>query len=418
MCDATRVALVVGTLFLGVPPLLARPKHIEKFKLTASDAELGARFGSSVDISGNTAVIAARKDDHAGKEAGAAYLFDISTGKELFKLTASDAAELDAFGWSVAISDNTAIIGAPGNDDDGRLSGSAYLFDITTGNELFKLTASDASELDHFGVSVDISGTVALVGARYGVGAEGGTGFDKPGSAYLFDVNTGDELLKVTASDAEIGDQFGLSVAISGSNAIVGAVGNDDACVRHDRCNSGSAYLFDVTTGNELLKLTTSDAAKGDAFGNSVGVNGNMIIVGAIGDEYASGSAYVFDATTGKEVFKMRASDGVSSDAFAGSVDIAGDVAIIGAFNNDMTGSAYLFDVSTGEELFKLTASDIIDRDHFGTSVAIQGDIAIIGAFGVEATSSGAAYVFVIPLPATTSLLSGLCVLALMRRNR
>jgi len=174
------------------------------------------------------------------------------------KLTASDAAASDVFGRSVAISGNTALVGASGDDDDDddTNSGSAYLFDITTGNQLFKLTASDAAALDFFGSSVAISGNTALVGA-FG-DDDGGS---RSGSAYLFDITTGNQLFKLTASDAAAFDLFGKSVAISGNTALVGANGDDAGP------GSGSAYLFDITTGNQLAKLTASDAAALDFFG-------------------------------------------------------------------------------------------------------------------------------------------------------
>ncbi len=143
---------------------------------------------------------------------------------------ASDATAADDFGYSVAISGNTAIVGAHGNDDVGLESGSAYLFDITTGNQLAKLTASDAAARDWFGRSVAISDNTAIVGA-YGDGG---------GSAYLFDITTGNQLAKLTASDAATDDLFGYSVAISGNTAIVGACFDDDAGDW-----SGSAYLFE-----------------------------------------------------------------------------------------------------------------------------------------------------------------------------
>ncbi|NQU24571.1 MAG: FG-GAP repeat protein, partial [Candidatus Nealsonbacteria bacterium] len=175
---------------------------------------------------------------------------------ERHKLTASDATAREVFGHSVAISGDTAIVGAPTALDPFGIvdaGGSAYLFDVTTGNEVYKLTASDAESDDYFGSSVAISGNIAIVGAY--ADDDGGT---DSGSAYLFDVATGDELYKLTASDARSGDRFGLSVAISGDKAIVGtsASGTD-----------GAAYLFDVATGNELDKLTASDAESGAYFG-------------------------------------------------------------------------------------------------------------------------------------------------------
>ncbi len=210
-------------------------------------------------------------------------------GDQLHKLTASDAAMEDYFGNSVAISSNTAIVGARGNDDAGFSSGSAYLFNATTGNQLTKLTASDAAEFDYFGRSVAISGNTALVGASWDDDAG-----DASGSAYLFNATTASQLFKLTASDAAAYDYFGHSVAISGNTAIVGAYGDDDA-----GSGSGSAYLFNATTGSQLAKLTASDAAASDRFGQSVAISGNTAIVGALYNDDGgpeSGSAYLFEA--------------------------------------------------------------------------------------------------------------------------
>ena len=162
-----------------------------------------------------------------------AALFDVET-----KLTADDAVAGDYFG-SVAISDNTALFGASGDDDGGSNSGSAYLFDVITGSQLAKFTSDDIAADDSFGGSVAISGNTALLGAR---GDDDGG--NHSGSAYLFNVITGNQLAKLTADDAAERDFFGGSVAISGNTAIVGASGDDDG-----GSNSGSAYLFDVTTG-------------------------------------------------------------------------------------------------------------------------------------------------------------------------
>jgi esterase/lipase superfamily enzyme len=99
-------------------------------KLTAADAAASDEFGRSVAISGNTAIVGAYRDDDAGTDSGSAYLFDVATGAQLAKLTDADAAGVDFFGASVAISDNTAIVGARFDDDVGSDSGSAYLFTV------------------------------------------------------------------------------------------------------------------------------------------------------------------------------------------------------------------------------------------------------------------------------------------------
>ena len=160
----TIIPVVCSLILVIAPPAWARIFDSET-KLTSSDAAADDQFGHRVGISGGTAIVGARYDDDAGEDSGSAYLFDVTTGNQLFKLTASDAAADDRFGQSVGISGGMAIVGAIGNDDAGSESGSAYLFDVTTGKQLFKLTASDAAAGDQFGYSVAISGTIAVVGA-------------------------------------------------------------------------------------------------------------------------------------------------------------------------------------------------------------------------------------------------------------
>jgi len=315
------------------------------FKLIASDTAAGDQFGNVVDISGNTAIVGALHDD----QTGSAYLFDVTTGTQLFKLTASDAASSDIFGCDVAISGNTAIVGAVGNDDAGSYSGSAYLFDVSNPVEICKLTASDAATGDGFGITVGISDNIAIVGAYSDDDA--GT---SSGSAYLFDITTGVQLAKLTASDAAAEDQFGYGVGISGNIAIVGAYYDDNEA----GINSGSVYLFDVSNPSnpvEITKLTASDAAAGDMFGyRRVEISGNTVIVGAFGNDDAgdqSGSVYLFDVrdpSNPVEITKFTASDAAAGDGFGIAVGISGNTAIVGAYYDDdngtNSGSAYIFE--------------------------------------------------------------------------
>ncbi|MCH7849523.1 MAG: FG-GAP repeat protein, partial [Planctomycetes bacterium] len=269
-----------------------------------------------------------------------AYLFDTTTGRQIDKLLAEDGAAFDYFGFSVAISDITAIVGAIYDDDNGILSGSAYLFDTTTGRQLFKLLPEDGAAFDRFGISVGISGATAIVGA-YGADPNGAPSR----SAYLFDTATGRQIAKLLPNDDAGAGSFGRSVAISGATAIVGAI-------------SGSAYLFDTTTGEQIDRLLPNDGAAGDHFGTSVGLSGTTAIVGAPRhDDYGpwSGSAYLFDTTTGRQVAKLLRNDGAAKDSFGWSVAISGapgkETAIVGAYEDDdngtNSGSAYLFDASS-----------------------------------------------------------------------
>ncbi|MCX5634647.1 MAG: FG-GAP repeat protein, partial [Planctomycetota bacterium] len=322
------------------------------------------------------------------------------------KLTASDGAAGDNFGISVSINGDYAIVGAHNDDDKGNASGSAYIFspddvNCSDRDQTAKLTASDGAAYDQFGYSVSVSGDYAIVGA-FGDDDKGG----ESGSAYIFKRNGTNwvQQAKLTASDGTGGDYFGISVSINGDYAIVGAYGDDDK-----GSSSGLAYIFkrDGTTWSLQAKLTSSDDPNYDHFGSSVSISGDLAIVGADGDTangYDSGSAYIFkrNGTNWVQQAKLTASDSTGGAYFGNSVSISSDYAIVGAYLDDdkgnSSGSAYIFkrDGSTWSEEAKLTASDGVAGDRFGQSVSISGDYAIIGACldDDKGSDSGSIYMF------------------------
>ena len=323
---------------------------VETAKLTASDGEDGDGFGQAVAIDGAYAVIGADTDDLTGTREGSAYAFKRSgdTWVEVGKLTASDGEDGDLFGGSVAIDGAYAVIGADLDDLTGTREGSAYVFQRSGDSwvEVDKLTASDAADDDNFGWSVAIDGDFAVIGARFDDLAGMGEG-----SAYVFQ-RSGDswvEVDKLTASDGEDEDGFGGSVAIDGDYAIIGANRGDLTGF-----DEGSAYAFKRSGDSwvEVDKLTASDAADGDFFGSSVAIDGDYAIIGADLDDLAgmrAGSAYVFQRSGDSwvETDKLTASDAADGDRFGFSVAIDGAYAIIGADRDDLTGfsegSAYVF---------------------------------------------------------------------------
>ena len=362
-------------------------------KLLAGDGAANDYFGGSVAISGNYAIVGARYDDDKGSGSGSAYIFDVTTGTELHKLVPEDGAANDHFGYSVAISGNYAIVGAYKDDDKGTGSGSAYIFNVQTGAQLHKLVPEYGAASDYFGWSVAMSGNYAIVGAKYD-----DDGSTDSGSAYIFNVQTGVELRKLVAIDAGTSDYFGYSVAIDGNYAIVGANSDDD-----NGTDSGSAYIFNVQTGTQLHKLVASDGAVNDYFGHSVAISGNYAIVGGHYNDdngSASGSAYIFNVQTGAQLQKLVPSDGVVNGYFGYSVTMSGNYAIVGTYgdtdNGTNSGSAYIFNVQTGALLHKHVPAYGAAGDSFGYSVAMSGNYAIVGAMMDDAkgTDSGSAYIF------------------------
>jgi cysteine-rich repeat protein len=295
-------------------PIVVDP-FVQQAKLTASDGAIFDNFGWSVAVSGDTVVVGAKGADiGANANRGAAYVFVkpgsgwTTTATFTAKLTASDGAEDDEFGFSVAVSGDTVVVGALFADVGGKTDrGAAYVFVkpiggwTTTSTFTAKLTASDGAAGDQFGFSVAVSGDTVVVGAPFGDGPNTDQGatyvFVKPGGGWSNMTDTA----KLTASDGVTGDLFGFSVAISGDTVVVGApladIGaNDD--------NRGAAYVFVkpgsgwTTTATFTAKLTASDGAAFDEFGSSVAVSGDTVVVGAafadIGANEDQGVAYVF----------------------------------------------------------------------------------------------------------------------------
>jgi hypothetical protein len=375
--------LICGLYLLG-SPVFAGTLVVNEAKLTASDAASNDNFGDSVAVSGDTAVVGASQNSDAGLGSGSAYVFVRAangTWSEQQKLSASDAAASARFGRSVAIDGDTIVVGASGG------TGGAYVFvrSGTTWTEQQKLTV-DSPE------SVAIDGDTAVVGS-----GESAFVFVRSGTTW-----TEEQIL--TASDAAGGENFGESVSVSGDTVVVGAHFDDDAGLL-----SGSAYVFvrSGTTWTEEQKLTASDAAAVEMFGGSVSVSGVTAVVGALKNTDGtsrSGSAYVFERseTTWTQQKQLKASDSFKDDFFGDSVAIDGDTVVVGARNNGdaglLSGSAYLYvrSGSSWSQLKKITASDAAERDTFGSSVAISGNTVVAGARGNDdaGSNSGSAYVF------------------------
>ncbi|MBD3360423.1 hypothetical protein GF366_01320 [Candidatus Peregrinibacteria bacterium] len=212
---------------------------------------------------------------------------------------------------------------------------------------------------------------------------------------------------KIYAGDPDDHDAFGTSVSISGDYAVGGAPSNDGSGI-----DEGAAYVFSRSgsSWSQVAKLTASDAANYDEFGESVDIDGDFIVVGARNNDSSQGKAYVFKKpvsgwTDMTETAILTASDKLNDDNFGTAVGISGDYVVIGASGNDdagsASGSAYIFKKPVGgwsdmTETKKITAGDAEGGDIFGVSAGIDGDYIIVGA-GFEdegGSNAGAAYIF------------------------
>jgi hypothetical protein len=366
---------------------------------TASDGAIGDQFGFCASISGNYAVIGAPFDNvGANVNQGSAYVFfrNGSVWSQQAKLVASDGAGNDLFGYSVSISGSYVIVGAYQDNTPTVDAGSAYVFlrTGTTWAEQAKLTASNAAMDDHFGFSVSINGSYAVVGAKDDdIGAD----VDE-GSAYFFHrigtVWTEED--NVIAPFGAAGDFFGFSVAISGDFALVGA-NEDDVGTS---LNQGSVHVYSRNGTNwEYHAALNYPFSTDDAhFGEAVALDGNYAVIGTpFATSYAGSAAYIFirSGTVWSQQAILVANPIVFSapvNLFGISVAIDGDYVLIGATEvdigaNNHQGAAYLFKRDGADWLFvrKIEDSGGGPEHLMGRSAAVSGLNCVIGASGADA---------------------------------
>lgn len=347
---------------------------VQEQKLLASDGGPTDMFGVAVDIAGDTAIIGAQKDDDQGNNAGAAYVFrfDGSSWVEVQKLVPHDGSAWDAFGSTVAISDDFIMVGAL-DDDQGYNSGSVYLFAADGDGWQFedKLMPADGSASALFGNAVDIDGDLAVIGARadYELGTPTGAAY-----IFRFDGQTWGEEQKLHASDAGVDNLFGSSVAIKGNLAVIGDP-NEGSLGNGDPRGFGAAYVFEASgsSWSQVAKLEDVAGELQDFFGESVAIDDGKVVVGAPGDDdngIQSGSVFVFQRTGGTWSLdaQLVAEDADGIYNFGHSVARFGDQAVVGA----KSGAAYL--VSNGGG----AASSAVEGDANGDTIVDVDDLIFV----------------------------------------
>jgi hypothetical protein len=343
------------------------PIRNQPVELKASDTVAGDGFGASVAISGATAVVGA--DLHANA-AGRAYVFTrtASGWMQVAELEGSDTLASDNFGASVAISGTVALVGAPGHAHE---AGRAYVFTRTASGwtQVAELRAADAAAGAEFGYSVAISGTAAVVGA-YG---------PVDGRAYVFSRTASGwkEMAELKGSGS--GDEIGYSVAVSGTTVVV-------AGYNFSVDGDSGAYVFTRTaSGWRQTAWLRGFLIPGCPGGFQVAVSGGTLVVG--GYNYSAGDvsrAYVYTRTASgwAPAAELKSSGSVAS-VDGDSVAVSGTTVVVGTGSSSKSGQAYVFtktSVGWSRVAMKATAAA-------GSSVAVSGTTTVMGA------SVGRAYV-------------------------
>lgn len=396
-----------------------------------------------------------------------------ATGQQAY-IKASNTSPYDAFGISIAISGDTLVVGADGEDssaigidgdqgnDSGPGSGAVYVFvrNGTQWSQQAYIKASNTNSGDSFGISVDVSGDTLVVGAigedsnATGVnGDQANNSAADSGAVYVFKRN-GTEWIQqayIKSSNTQENDYFGLEVAISGDTLVVGtryedssATGVDGDQNDNSAQDAGAVYVFtrDAEVWSQQAYIKASNTEAGDAFGRSVAISGDTLVVGSAEDSNATGingnqsdnsanaagAVYVFNrngALWSQQAY-IKASNTNERDLFGYSVAISGDTLVATApvegsaatgVNGDQSdnslvnaGAAYVFtrsDTAWSQQAY-LKASNTDDRDVFGWSAGISGDLVVVGSeredgatTGINGdetdnslTDAGAAYVF------------------------
>lgn len=421
----------------------AAPPWIEEAKLTASEPEDFAEFGTAVAVSGADVLVGAHRSGVGGVNAGAVFAFHhngdawVATST----LTASDAQDGDWLGYAVAVDGTYAIAGARFADTAAPNAGAAYVFALGPDSdadgviddcdncaavsnadqldsdqngigdacnarpcESQKLTASDGASDDRFGAAVAVRGGVAVVGAP-----RVDDGNVDAGAAYVFRRLAGQsgsqtewvQEQRLTALDATENASFGHASAVDGDVAIIASGGAD-----------ASAYVFRYDPAVGLWApeqtLTVADGADDAGFGASVAIRADGVVVGQVRENDA-GVVHVFRYDPNAGVWAVEqvlaASDATEGDGFGSSVSMGEGIVIVGAPLGDDapadltdSGSAYVFRREDNQWIQeqKLSSADAASGDQFGNAVSVDGDTLAVGAFANDGGgfNSGAAYVF------------------------
>ncbi|CAM4021771.1 FG-GAP repeat protein [Pseudoalteromonas byunsanensis] len=326
----------------------------QQARLTAQPAHAGDTLGGKVALKNHLAALGASRRDDKGEDSGAVFTFErkADSWPQRQILTAIDGKTGDAFGQSIALTERFLVVGAPRSDAPHEDSGSAYVYMRDKNSWQFhsKLIAQDGATGDLFGISVAIDNNTILVGADLNDERA-----EKAGAvyAYEFDGKQWHQQAKLMASDGANTDIFGVRVALFGDTALISARRDDIEGIGTD---AGSAYIFERAKGkwSQTQKLIAPDGKADDRFARGVALYQDTALISAMHHDAKAdnaGALYVFKKQQGlwRYTSKILANDGAPEDRFGWNLALTKQSAIIGAphrdDNGNASGAAYIIDL-------------------------------------------------------------------------
>lgn len=375
----------------------------------------GCYYGTSVSISGDTVVVGAYRDSAVAGNGGACHVYDLSGSTpelSVHTLKKVTPASGDLFGNAVAVSGSKVLVGASHDDMGDDEAGNSFLFDLSTGTPTVPVSTFSnpvKESPDRFGAAVAIAGDWIAIGSPDSDGRSSAAGRVKIHD--LASSEPGQAFVSLENPDSSAGDAFGGAVAMSGNRVAVGAAGDDAGAV-----DAGTVYVYDLASGTPAqpsVTILNPGPAAADGFGGAVSISGDHLIVGAGNDDEGapdSGQAYLFDLAgpTPETPSAVLANPSpAAGDRFGASVAISGNLVVVGAPGDDSAanngGLAHVFDLA-GNLLHTLAMTSPAAEDAFGSAVAVSGGRVAVGAPGSDAaaTDAGSAVVFLVTGPVPT----------------
>ncbi|MGJ8637668.1 MAG: GC-type dockerin domain-anchored protein [Phycisphaerales bacterium] len=340
-------------------------------------------FGSSVAIGDGFIAVGAVADSEMGFEAGAVFLYDSTTYAFIQKISPNDAEARREFGETLVIDDGKLAVGAsewgPVGTGPRARYGCVYLFDLSTRTQLAQFTHPDGESADNFGGGIDMKDGILAV-TCHGDDDNGSNN----GAVFVYDLDTETLLHTLYSDDTILDHELSVSVAIDGDTLAVGAFGEQGENGR----SSGAVYLFDIPTGTLTDRITSLDNDTQDFFGHSVRASNGLLAITAPNNTdngFSSGSAYIFDIASRTQVVKLVASDAAANDNFGQIIAFHDELVHVGKLRSADIGSMYSFQIDLDRcyaDITQDSAIDFFDITEFISSLSSGDHIADFNADG------------------------------------